>query len=164
MSERIPLADCVGRLMTSHTVVGFTDCDMYGHVTTAKYLEMAIDHRYRAIEQQLGIDFEDFARQEGVILVNRKVTMRCLTAAKLHDPILIQLWIDSMRGFRSDIEIRMRHADTGSPYCEIRIESVSVDVVDRVPVPLPRTYVPANGAQPLALPWAPGHPRTAGRR
>ena len=164
MKEAIPLTACVGRLMTSETIVGFTDCDMYGHVTTAKYLEMAIDHRYRAIEQQLGIDFEDFARQEGVLLVNRKVTMRFLMAAKLHDPILIQLWIDSMRGFRSEIEVRMRHAVSGTPLCDIRIDSVAVDVVDRVPVPLPRTFVPAGGATPLELPWAPGHPRQGPRK
>ncbi len=159
LATPIPLTACVGRLMTSETIVGFTDCDMYGHVTTAKYLEMAIDHRFRAVSQQLGIDFGAFASQEKVILVNRKVTMRFLVAAKLHDPIRIQLWIDRMKGFRSEIEVRMRHAVTGTPLCDIRIDSVSVHVDDRVPVPLPATYLPANGADPRQLPWAPGHPR-----
>ncbi len=163
MNESIPLTTCVGRLMTSHTIVGFTDCDMYGHVTTAKYLEMAIDHRFRAVTQQLGIDFEAFATDERVILVNRTVTLRFLAAARLHDPVEIQLWIDRMRGFRSEIEVRMRHAATGTPLCDIRIDSVSVDVDDRVPVPLPAEYVPAGGADPRNLPWAPGHPKKSSR-
>ncbi len=158
-SGTILLKDCVGRMIRTVTRVGFTDCDPYGHVASARYLEMAINHRMSAVTEQLGFDTLKTAGETGVAFVNKEVNLKFKAPAQFDDWLEIASWIDEARDYELVVKLRIANRDSGKVMCRVTIHTVTFDMRSGMPVPIPRSFDALHAVDIAALPWAPGHPK-----
>jgi len=157
-SQTVSLKDCVGRMIRTEARVGFTDCDPYGHMASARYLEMAINHRMSAVTEQLGFDTLQTARETGVGFVNKEVNLKFKAPAKFDDRLIIESWIDEVQDYQLKVKIRISHRETEKVMCRVTVTTVTFDARDGIPVPVPLNYNQIKQVDILSLPWAPGHP------
>jgi len=156
---KILLKDCVGRMIRTETRVGFTDCDPYGHVASARYLEMAINHRMSAVTEQLGFDTLKTAQESGVAFVNKEVNLKFQSPAQFDQWLVIESWIDEARDYKLVVKVRISDRETGKVVCRVTIQTVTFDIREGTPVSIPQAFESVREVDLEALPWAPGHPR-----
>lgn len=156
--EELPMEALVGRMIRTDHRVSFTDCDPYGHMASARYLELAVNHRMSAVTHQLGYDTLHTAKHGRFAFINKEVHLDFKRSAQFDDRLVVESWIEKVKGFRMTVKVRISDAESGKICCLVTILSVGLDPVDEIPVPIPRSFRPLPGVDPRSLPWAPGHP------
>ena len=158
-SRELSIQAIIGRMIKTEHRATFTDCDAYGHVSSARYLEMAINHRMSAVTEQLGIDTLHAAQNLSFAMVNKEVHLDFRSAAKFDDYLVIESWVEKIKRLRMTIHVRISDKETGKVRCALTIMSVAIDLASELPCRLPDTFMPIEGVNPLILPWAPKHPK-----
>ncbi len=155
----VRLADLVGRRIRTERRVEFLDCDGYLHLGAADFLRFAIDHRFTATHDALGLD--SFTRPEdtGLAWPIVRSEMDFLAEAKLGDWLAIESWIDECHNSRAVVRLRISHRDSGRECCRVALTIIALDVATRRAIPLPETLPVRRQVALEALPWAEGHPR-----
>lgn len=158
--REVPLHRIVGRRIRSEARVEFSHVDPYRHMTTAAYLEMAINHRFRAVLDVLGFDTLALAEDHGIAFINRDVHMEFRNFANLDEALTIESWVEEVHASRMVVLVEIRKKVEGSLCCRIRLDLSTFDLRQQRLIPVPKS-LPSRRQEPFEqLPWAEGHPKT----
>ncbi|HEX9792555.1 MAG TPA: thioesterase family protein [Planctomycetota bacterium] len=159
--NEVSVCAAVGRVVRTTWQVPFSRCDAFGHLAAPAYLELAIDHRMEAVLEQLGFDTVAHARDSGTAFVLRQARLDFRRPAALGEVLVVESWIDALRGERMQVEVRIRPLQGGSDHARLSLESTTMDLRSGRPIPLPERLPRAREIDLASLPWAEDHPRNA---
>ncbi len=157
----VRLADLVGRRIRTERRVEYLDCDGYLHLGSADFLRFAIDHRFTATHDALGLNSFERPEETGLAWPIVRSEMDFLAEAKLGDWLVIESWIDERHNSRAVVRLRISQRDSGRECCRVALTIIALDVATRRAVPLPDSLPVHRRVDLDALPWAEGHPRTS---
>ncbi len=79
---QVPVEAFIDRVFTSQETIPFSFVDPYGHLGTARYLELFVNHRIQAPEKQVGISTLSMARDMKLGLVFYETRLRFLIPSR----------------------------------------------------------------------------------
>ncbi|KAA3605690.1 MAG: acyl-CoA thioesterase [Planctomycetota bacterium] len=156
----LPLQSVVGRLFTTDSQVGFTQCDANGHMNTAAFLELAINHRMSEVLDFMGLDTVRQAKERGIVYLIRKVEMDLQAPASHGEHLLLESWIDQVHASRMIVKVRIRRRHDRKTCCLVVFTATTMNTRKGVLIQIPETFPSHLHSEDfLNLPWAEGHPR-----
>lgn len=158
--REFPYRALVGRMVRSSLQVGFTDCDPYGHMNTARYLEAAIHHRMTEVRQLIGLDVMRLKEERGLIYIIRKVELEFMEPAVPGEWLWLDSWVDEVQASKLRVIVRFCKQENERPCAQVLFTSAMFNVQKGLLVKIPDTYPCDRELDLESLPWAPGHPRT----
>lgn len=154
-----PIHHMLGRKISSEARVEFLHCDAYRHMTSTAYLEMAINHRFRAVLDELGFDTFRLAEETGVAFINREVHLDFRRFAQLDDILQIESWMDKVTASRMIVKVNIIHRETGQSCCLVTLTLGTYDLRSGNLVPIPKILPGYPDLDFESFPYAEGHPK-----
>ena len=90
----------------TRTLVRFSDCDLYGHLSNIQYVKYFMDAREDHIAESYGITLADFAKQ-GVGWVVSSNQISYFRSAKVNEPVILRSGIIDLSANHILVEMQM---------------------------------------------------------
>ena len=135
---QISISDFINRVVSSEERIGFSFVDPYGHLSTCRYLELFVNHRVSAPDEQQGISTMQLAKSNiGIFLSHSSVDY--LRPTKLGDTVNIFSWVQSFSASGFEIYGVMCNSERKFAHATFQVSVRTVDLATGKPIPLPRT-------------------------
>ena len=93
----IPITKFENRIFESKERVHFTAIDPYGHMNSARYFEMVINHRAYAVEEAIGCYTKDILEKTGCAFVLANANMSFARPSFQGETLVVQSWLTSLK-------------------------------------------------------------------
>lgn len=110
--KQISIESFLERVVTSEDRVGFTQVDSYYHMNAARYIEVALDHRGFAVEDQLKVSAYELGKQLGIAIVVKNFSVDYVSSALLGEKLEIASWADHLRSDGFSIKLTISNKET----------------------------------------------------
>jgi len=90
----------------SKTLIRFSDCDLYGHLSNIQYVKYFMDAREDHIAESYGLSLGDFAKQ-GIGWVVSTNQISYFRAAKVNEPVILRSAIIDLSPNSIVVEMQM---------------------------------------------------------
>jgi YbgC/YbaW family acyl-CoA thioester hydrolase len=153
---QIPTQDFVRRVFESEDRVLFSYVDAYGHLNSAKYLEMVVNHRVHALEEQIKCFTLDILKSTGVAIVIANAEISFVKPSFQSEKLVIQSWADEMQGVSFSVTFKIFEKHSKQVRSTGTLKCVCVDLKTNRPCVIPDS-LPTRGtpAEILNLPLSP---------
>jgi YbgC/YbaW family acyl-CoA thioester hydrolase len=141
---QIPIVNLVGRVFESEDRVLFSYVDAYGHLNSAKYLEMVINHRVHALEEQICCFTLDILKETGVAFVIASTQMDFHRPSFQSEILVIQSWVGQLQEVDFLVNFKIFEKKTRKTRSSGVLKCVSVDLKTHKPCAIPKT-LPSRG-------------------
>jgi YbgC/YbaW family acyl-CoA thioester hydrolase len=101
---QLKMEDFLNRVLTTKERVKFSQADPYGHLNTAQYVDMVLNHRLEALSMLIGVDLMDTTRTDGIAYVIHKLSFTLFAPSVVGDRLEIASWIAELQ--QRGMEIR----------------------------------------------------------
>ena len=149
----LPIADFRGKLFESEEVVFFSYVDAYGHLNSAKYLEMVLNHRVHALEKSIQCYTLDLLKVTGIGLVIANSSINYFKPSFQSETLVIQSWVHEIQEVSFVVEFQIFEKNSKQLRSNGSLKCVSVDLKTHKTCPLPK-FMPSRGKKEdlLSLP------------
>jgi acyl-CoA thioester hydrolase len=90
----------------TRTLVRFSDCDLYGHLSNIQYVKYFMDAREDHIAESYGLTLADFAKQ-GIGWVVSSNQISYFRSAKVNEPVILRSGIIDLSANHILVEMQM---------------------------------------------------------
>jgi len=150
----IPSLEFINRVLATEDKVTFSFVDPYGHLNTARYLEIFVNHRVSGPEERAGLSTLAMAKEMKLGMVFHAVTLKFLVPAFLGERLQVYSWAISAHETGFSILGIIASEKNGRAKCVVHADLRSVNLESGRPVKLPAT-LPVTDPQLLrSLPLA----------
>ena len=149
MSDKIeytelPIEAFKGKLFESEEVVFFSYVDAYGHLNSAKYLEMVLNHRVHALEKTIQCFTLDLLKASGIGLVIANSNVNYVKPSFQSETLLIQSWVHELQEVSFVVEFQILEKSSKQLRANGSLKCVSVDLKTHKTCQLPK-FMPSRG-------------------
>ncbi len=153
----LPFADFVGRVNLSHTRVRFSQADSYGHMSSGNYVNLALDHRIEAMDDQVQFNPLSLLKTHKVAFFARDVRLVFLAPSATGDTLEIASWLHTFSERDHEIRVAVAGEKDRIARALITLRFIFVDVQTGKPVPTLASF-PSRADRNLALELPPVGP------
>jgi YbgC/YbaW family acyl-CoA thioester hydrolase len=140
----ISLEDLKSSVLISKEKVKFSYIDPYGHMNSARYLELMANHRVEAAEEQLGCYTHDLLHKCNLAFVIAEVKVQYLRSSICGEELEIASWIEAISEKGFSLKVLIISAKSRKIKSIGDIEFRSVRAADGKPAIMP-TSLPSRG-------------------
>jgi YbgC/YbaW family acyl-CoA thioester hydrolase len=140
----LPIEDFRGKLFESEEVVFFSYVDAYGHLNSAKYLEMVLNHRVHALEKSIQCFTMDLLKVTGIGLVIANSNVNYIKPSFQSEALSIQSWVNEIQEASFVVEFQILEKKSKQLRANGSLKCVSVDLRTHKTCPLPK-FMPSRG-------------------
>lgn len=144
----VPVEAFLNRVFTSEEKIPFSFVDPYVHMGTSRYLEMFLNHRVAAPEEQVGISTIEMAREMKLGLVFYETTLRFLIPSILGEKIQIASWATAVHDTGFELMGMIVGVKDRRVRAIVRADLRSVNLQTGKPIPFP-SHLPCEQDGPF---------------
>ena len=141
-------ADLHRRVLVTRERVKFADADPYGHLSSGRYVDMAMSHRVEALEDLLGFSIVRYAAG-GVAFPARQVEVSYLRPALVGEALEVASWLEELGSSSFEVRVIISGATDRKVRAVVRIHFVSVDSKTGRAVAAPVAFPTTSEVDPL---------------
>jgi len=134
----VPSKDFINRVVLSDERVLFSFVDPFGHLNTSRYVEMFVNHRILAPDEQAGISTMALHKDLKISMVFHEVQAKFLVPALLGEHLHIASWVASIHETGFAIRGVIFGAKDSRVKATLGADLRSVSAETGRPVPLPK--------------------------
>lgn len=137
MPGMIPLPDFVDRVLTTRERIQFSFADPYGHLNSAKYLELMLNHRLHAADEQLSCHAMDIAKKLGIGFATATVDLRFVSPCRVGEWVELASWVSThdTSGFTLSLIMVGEKSRKVKATAEVRFASINLSSNASCPMP-----------------------------
>lgn len=142
---QIPVQEFLNRVVSSQERIGFSFSDPYGHLSTCRYLELFVNHRILAPDEQQGITTMELVKQNiGLFFAHAGVDY--LRPTFLGETVELNSWVKAFDTSGFEVFGVLYGKEKKDARATFKAKIRSVDLKTGKPVALPST-IPCRSDQ-----------------
>ncbi|GEM_PF-1927509 len=152
---QLKMEDFIDRVLTTSERVKFSQADPYGHLNTAEYVDMVLNHRLEALATLAGINLMTLAELDGIAFVIHKFSVNLFAPSMVGDKLEIASWIAGLQSNGMEVRgIVIGEEDRKTRAAGI-FDFITIDTKRGRPIPPPEVFESRYQNNPLvSLPFS----------
>ncbi len=146
---QLRMEDFLNRVLTTSERVKFSQADPYGHLNTAQYVDMVLNHRLEALTTLAGIDLMTMTKTNGVAFVIHKFSVHLFAPSMVGDKLEIASWIAGLKSNGMEVRGIVLGEDDGKTRAAGIFDFITIDTTKGRPIPPPDVFESRYDKNPL---------------